>query len=59
MPPSKNTERQNIRNQALQYLENAKSKLNRLTYLALKRRIKDFKKIDALKRISEKIRKVR
>jgi len=59
MPPSKNTERQNIRNQALQYLENAKSKLNRLTYLALKRRIKDFKKIDALKRISEKIRQVR
>lgn len=55
MPPSK----QNIRNQALQYLENAKPKLNRLTYLALKRRIKDFKKIDALKRISEKIRQVR
>jgi hypothetical protein len=59
MPPSKNTQRQNIRNQAFQYLENAKSKLNRLTYLALKRRIKDFKKIDALKRISEKIRQVR
>jgi uncharacterized protein YkuJ len=30
-----------------------------LTYLALKRRIKDFKKIDALKRIGEKIREVR
>jgi hypothetical protein len=60
MPPLKKiTLRQNARNQAFQYLENAKSKLNRLTYLALKRRIKDFKKIDALKRIGEKIREVR
>ena len=59
MPPSKNIQRQNARNQAFQYLENAKSKLNRLTYLALKRKIKDFKKIDALKRIGEKIREVR
>jgi hypothetical protein len=60
MPPLKKiTLRQNARNQAFQYLENAKSKLNRLTYLALKRRIKDFKKIDALKRIGEKLREVR
>jgi hypothetical protein len=56
MPPQ--NQNQQIRNQALQYLENAKSKLNKLTYLALKRRIKD-KRIDAVKRISEKIRQVK
>ena len=56
MPPQNKD--QQIRNQALQYLEYAKSKLNRLSYLSLKNKIKD-KRIDAVKRISDKLRVLR
>lgn len=51
-------EKNKIRNQALQYLENVKNKLNRKSYLAFKRRIKE-KRIDAVKRDSEKLRQLR
>jgi hypothetical protein len=56
MPPQ--NQNQQIRNQALQYLEYAKSNLNKLSYLSLKRKIKD-KRIDAVKRISDKLRVLR
>jgi hypothetical protein len=56
MPPQ--NQNQQIRNQALQYLEYAKSNLNKLSYISLKKKIKD-KRIDAVKRISDKLRVLR
>lgn len=52
------SQNQQIRNQALTFLEYNKDKLNRKTYLALKLRIRE-KRIDAVKRISEKLRQIR
>jgi hypothetical protein len=51
-------QKKKLRKDTLQLLETQKSKLNNLTYLSLKNKIED-KRIDAVKRINERLRDIR